>query len=96
MVRPGILDLGELTVEQYVNLLKEASLNDGSNPAVLGWSKNNNRYTLKLKMVDQTAKLTFVHDLSAQSKGAISLLLPVEIASEKADALIFTTLLLGQ
>ena len=88
--------MGELTVEQYVVLLEEASLDDGSNPKSMGWGKNNNRYTLKLKIMDRTATLTFVHDLSAQSKGGISLLLPVAIAGEDVDALMFTMIMLGE
>lgn len=96
MVRPGILDLGDITVQQYVDRLKKVSLTDGSSPKSLGWTKQNNRYTLKLKMIEQYANLTFVHDLSAQSNGAVSLLLPVTMAGKRVNALRFTMLIMGQ
>lgn len=95
MVRPGILDLGEMTVQQYVEGLRKVSLNDGSHPKVIGWSRKNNEYKLRLKFKDQPAVLTFIHDLSAGSKGAVSLLLPVSMAGERVDALMFTMLFMS-
>lgn len=95
LLRPGIADLGNMTVRSYVSTLEKASLTDGSNPKVVGWSRKNNQYTLRIKLIEQAVVLTFVHDLSAKTKGAVSLLSSVKAGSEEIGAMRFTMMMLS-
>ena len=95
VLRPGVADLGEMTVRSYVSTLEKASLTDGSNPKVVGWSRKNNQYTLRIKLIDQSAVLTFIHDLSSRSKGAVTLLSSVKADSEEIGAMRFTMMMLS-
>lgn len=96
LLRPGVLDLGSMSVERYVETLTDITLTDGSKPKVEGWEKEGNRHTLKLRLLDHRVTLTFVHDLRPQSDGRYSLLLPVYIGQEPISALQFTLLSFGQ
>lgn len=95
LLRPGISDLGDMTVRQYVEMLSKASLSDGTKPKIVGWTNIRNRYTLTTMFEFQPTLLTFVHDLSAQVQGAGSLLLPVRMGLDQVDALQFTMFIAG-
>lgn len=95
LLRPGIDDLGEMTVRKYLVAIKRKSLTDGSNPEFLGWSKESNRHTLRLKIIDDIFTLTFVHDLSQRSAGKHSVLMAPKLGDDEMDPIQFTMLLLG-
>ena len=96
IVRPGILDLGETTVSDYVKQLESNILDDGSSPKILGWTRNSNRYILRVEFLAVTTDLIFVHDLSESSGGDTSLLQPIDFNGELVSAFDFSYLIFSQ
>lgn len=54
---------GNITVEEFVAVLKNVRLTNGLHPIVLGWSKNDNNYVLKVDSI-KTMVFRFVHLLN--------------------------------
>ena len=76
MVRPGISEVG-LSVSQFVEILQKVVMDNGKNPQVKGWIKNDNIYTLHVEM-KRPVELRFTHVLAPPADGKISVLGPVD------------------
>ena len=59
---------GEFSVSQLVEKLKNKKLANGKTPEILGWEKNDNSYTLKVRMISSghmiDIQLVFTHLLN--------------------------------
>ena len=93
IARPGIVDFGEsFTVRKFVDLIASAKMDNGKNPILKGWTKNDNEYTLHLFM-KKDIQLNFTHILSEGIDGKASLLQPVEFGNESISAFQFITMI---
>lgn len=90
MVRAGISEVG-LSVGQFVELLKKAQMDNGKTPEVQGWTREDNVYTLHVKM-KKPLELKFTHILSAPANGAFSVLSPIEQGGEEIQPMHFVML----
>lgn len=95
VLRPGIDDLNGMTVRRYMATLEGIPLNDGTRSKVLGWSRSNNRYSVRVNTAGQALVLHFMHDLSPDSAGRFTLLETVEVDGEVVEPLAFTMLILA-
>lgn len=92
IVRPGILDLGTLTVDAYTEVLEANVLDDGSHPSFLGWSIDGNRHTAHFRFIEKDVELVFVHQRADEARQSLSLLEPIDIEGRRVDAYTFSLL----
>lgn len=92
IVRPGILDLGTLTVGTYTEVLEANVLDDGSRPSFLGWSIDGNRHTAHFRFIEKDVELVFVHQQADEARQTLSLLQPIDIEGQRVDAYTFSLL----
>ena len=90
MVRAGVSEVG-LSVGQFVELLKKAQMDNGKTPEVQGWTREDNIYTLHVKM-KKPLELKFTHILSAPANGVFSVLSPIEQGGEEIQPMQFVML----
>ena len=55
---------GEITVGEFTTFLTKKKLTNGTFPAVLGWTQDDNVYTLYLDTTEGQSDFTFVHLLN--------------------------------
>jgi hypothetical protein len=53
IVRAGVDDLGNVTVKEFVSVLRRAQKPDGSTAELLGWQKTGSGYSLRVKTVGE-------------------------------------------
>lgn len=96
LVRPGILDLGEMSVSDFILRITSPTLSDGNKLRTFGWTQISNQYRLKIQVLGETTDLLFIHDLSDVAGGKYSLLQPIGFMGEQVSALEFSLLMLSQ
>lgn len=78
MLRAGILET-RVTVEKFVGLIKIFQMDNGESPVIQGWTQEDNIYTLHVAFgKDPPLLINFAQDLTDDSKGRYSLLLPID------------------
>jgi hypothetical protein len=72
------------TVEEFIEIIHNARLSNGKHPTILGWSRNDNIYTLKVRTTTDL-KFTFEHLLNYNGEASS---LYVTINGKPVDALL--------
>lgn len=90
-VREGISETG-LTVGSFVKALEAVKMDNGKSPAVSGWTKSDNIYTLHVDM-KKPVEIEFVHMLNQEGK--VSLMKPVQTSEGEIPAMQFLMLALS-
>jgi hypothetical protein len=90
IVRPGVDDLGSVTVREFVSVLSRVKKPDGQAANLLGWSKTDAGYTLRAKVA---AEFDLVFQWSKSEK--IALLVEADMDGETVPGMQFFMLLAG-
>lgn len=88
LARPGIDDLGGVTVDIFTILVSKAVMDNGKSPQLKGWLKTNDGYAMEV-LANQPYKLEFVW-----TGGNTSILKPVNMGGAgSAPALMYIRLI---